>query len=196
MISLWFLLSTVSVGFADAICNDGWYSSSCDSGTCSQHEGVQTWVAYSCPDRVYHPEHVTKFQRPTGLEAWRLAFGILPKEMRQLSKVTDGTLVLTDEQVVMLRAAALAQSEGYQPTPSESTWARAMYSIKQCPNLAYRKGFAYISAMQGSANEEQGLRKLAALYLILVKYKHEPNRVSEILQCDNPNVYDIVRQRG
>ena len=43
------LLLLLSFGFigssyADAICNDGWYSASEGSGTCSWHEGVSEWT--------------------------------------------------------------------------------------------------------------------------------------------------------
>lgn len=47
------LLFILSVAFGDAICADGWYSSSSGRGTCSHHGGVATWVVPNAP--VYTP---------------------------------------------------------------------------------------------------------------------------------------------
>lgn len=38
------LLLALQVAFADAICRDGWRSSSSGSGTCSHHGGVAYWI--------------------------------------------------------------------------------------------------------------------------------------------------------
>lgn len=49
LLSLALFLSSYKTASADAICNDGTYSYSSGSGTCSHHGGVDYWIDYTPP---------------------------------------------------------------------------------------------------------------------------------------------------
>ena len=60
----------------DAVCNDGWYSNSSGSGTCSWHGGVAYWVddiptwepLYIPPQSTANSPDVTEYLKTLGIE--------------------------------------------------------------------------------------------------------------------------------
>ena len=180
-------LSFTGSTYADAICKDGWKSTSEGSGTCSHHLGVCEWkpnYTYNAYSNDYNPSHIHGYnQCPSGGGTSDFYFNPLDVESSQGYGNTNLPMIMAYEGAYGM-TSALAELAGFQVQDEEG-------SVINDISNAIAEGIANEKASKAISSPPNSYRSAAGVLKCINGYYKTGNACKKIPENAHSSSYGL-----